>query len=118
MRWGSISSIIAIAMMAWPLPSAAQQLPVVGILDSASPENRTEEFSAFRNGLKEAGYVEGQNVAIDYRTAENHYDRLPGLAAELIGRKVSVMVTAGGPVSALTAKAATATIPIVFATVA
>jgi len=120
MRWGALFPYILVVTVTWPLPATAQQpaLPVVGILDSASPDARAEEFAAFRTGLKEAGYVDRQNVMIEYRTAENHYDRLPGLAAELVGRKVDVMVTAGGPVAALTAKAATATIPIVFATVA
>src|SRR5262249_48176180 len=119
MRWGALFPYILVVTVTWPLPATAQQpaLPVVGILDSASPDARAEEFAAFRTGLKEAGYVDRQNVMIEYRTAENHYDRLPGLAAELVGRKGDVMVTAGGPVAALTAKAATATIPIVFATV-
>lgn len=100
----------------WPLSVRAQQstMPVVGFLSSASPKAYEHFVAAFKNGLAEAGYVEGKNVSIDYRWAEDQYDRLPALAAELVRRQVSVIVASGGPVPARAAKAATSTIPIVF----
>jgi ABC-type uncharacterized transport system substrate-binding protein len=101
---------------AWPLRARAQQpvMPLVGFLHSASPELNTHLVAAFRQGLGESGYVERRNVVIEYRWAENHYDRLPGLAAGLIGRGVAVILAAGGTVTPLAGKAATATVPIVF----
>jgi putative ABC transport system substrate-binding protein len=102
----------------WPLPAWAQQTPVIGILNSASAGSRHERFVAFRQGLSEAGYVEGQNVTIEYRFADDQYDRLPSLAEELVRRSVAVLVATGGPVAALAAKSATATTPIVFTAVA
>jgi putative tryptophan/tyrosine transport system substrate-binding protein len=100
----------------WPFTAQAQQpaVPVIGVLEIRSPETIAERLRAFRQGLKETGYVEGENISIDYRWAEQ-MERLPELSAQLVRRQVAVIVTAGGFATALAAKGATTTIPIVFA---
>jgi putative tryptophan/tyrosine transport system substrate-binding protein len=109
-----LSTLGGVAVV-WPLAARAQQpaLPVVGFLNSASANAFEQRVQAFRDGLSDAGYVEGRNVTIEYRWAEGQIDRLPALAAELVQRQVVVIVTSGGDVSALAAKAATSSIPIV-----
>src|SRR5262249_39062406 len=99
----------------WPLAARAQQtaMPVVGYLQSGAPGPSASYLAALRRALSETGYVEGQNLTIEYRWAEGNYARLPALAADLVRRKVDVIATGGGPPAALAAKDATSTIPIV-----
>jgi putative ABC transport system substrate-binding protein len=99
--------------MAWPL-AAQPAVPVIGYLHSGSPGPTAQEMAAFRQGLYETGFVEGQNIAVEYRWAEGQRDRLPALAVDLVRRRVTVIAAIGGDATALAAQAATSTIPIVF----
>ena len=116
MRRRDLLAMLGGVAVVWPLGTRAQQasLPVIGLVSAGAPEE--PRIAAFRQGLGEAGYVDGKNVAIEFRWAEGHFDRLPALAADLVGRRVAVMVATGGVNAALVAKAATSTIPIVFMT--
>ncbi len=102
------------AALVWPLSARAQPLPVIGFMSSRSSDESRALLAKFTESLAESGFIAGRNVAIEYRWADGRYDRLPALAAELVARNVTVILAAGGPPSALAAKAATSTIPIVF----
>ncbi|MGC1939358.1 MAG: ABC transporter substrate-binding protein [Pseudolabrys sp.] len=106
----------AVVTTAWPLAARAQQpaMPVIGFLHAASSVPTTPQLEGLRRGLAESGYVEAQNVAIEYRWADGHFDRLPALAAELVQRHVTLLISGGGPQTALAVKAATSEIPILF----
>src|SRR5581483_6903294 len=113
MRRRSFLTLLGGAAAAWPMAARAQQMPVVGFFNTGSPEANVARTRAFQMGLKEMGYVDGENVAVVYRWGENNPAKLPELAADLVLRRVSVLVTYGD-IAATVAKAATATIPIVF----
>src|SRR5213594_773139 len=114
MRRRELVLLLGGAMAAGRTLSAQKAIPVIGFLGGASPGPSAAFVAAFHQGLSETGYVEGQNLAIEYRWAEGRYDRLPALAADLVGRNVDVIATIGGTVMALAAKNATSRIPIVF----
>ena len=116
MRRRDVIALLGSAAATWPMAALAQRpaIPVIGFLSSASQEHYADRLRAFHRGLNEAGYADGQNVAIEYRWAEDDNNRLPALAAQLVQRQVTVIVAAGATPSALAAKSATSTVPIVF----
>jgi putative ABC transport system substrate-binding protein len=111
-----IGGAVAVASLLWPFPASAQQapMPVLGVLGATSAQGYAAQLAAFRQGLREAGVVEGRDAVIEYRWADDQYERLPGLASDLVRRQVAVMATLGGNAASQAAKAATRTIPVVF----
>jgi putative ABC transport system substrate-binding protein len=116
MRRRQFIALLSSGVAAWPIAALAQSKQVIGFLSSRSPGDSAYLVAAFRKGLSEAGYIDGQNVAIEFRWAQGQYDRLPALAADLVNRQVAVLVAVGGEPSALAAKAASSAIPLVFTT--
>jgi len=116
MRWREFIAGLSVAAVAWPLVARGQQpaLPVIGFVNAGSAEPSAGYVAAFRKGLGETGYVEGQNVTVEYHWLEGHFDRLPALMADLVRRRVAVISTQGSSAASIAAKAATTTIPIVF----
>ena len=118
MRRREVIALLGGVAVGWPLAARAQQpaIPLIGFLSSRSLNDSRHLVDAFRIGLQATGYIEGQNVTVEYRWAEGQYDRLPALASELVRSRVEVLVTTGGEPSVVAAKAATSSIPIVFTT--
>jgi putative ABC transport system substrate-binding protein len=116
MRRRNFIALLGSAAVTWPLPARAQQSPVIGFINPASPAELAYRVSAFRNGLGEVGFVEGGNVAIEYRWAQGHYEELPALASDLVKRGVAAIAATGGIAAVRAARSATADIPIVFTT--
>ena len=117
MRRREFITLVGGGAAAWPFTARSQQaerMPVIGFMSARSPQDSEYLVEAFRLGLKDGGFVEGQNVTVEYRWAQGEYSRLPALARELVDRKVAVLLGIGGDSSALAAKAATSTIPVVF----